>query len=108
MTEPLVTAPGARLEGRTASLVRLAALVATGATFESYAEVVAQALEAQASVDEVIGVLLTVAPIVGLARTVSATPMLSLALGYDVDDAFERLDVGGRQPVSDSTDAEVD
>ena len=44
---------------------------------------------AGASVDEVVGSLIAVAPIVGLARVVSAAPVLALAIGYDVDAALE-------------------
>jgi hypothetical protein len=36
-----------------------------------------------------VGCLIAVAPIVGLARVVSAAPELALALGYDVDAAVE-------------------
>ena len=41
-------------------------------------------LEAGASYDEIVGTLIAVIPIVGVARVVSAAPNLALALGYDV------------------------
>ena len=39
--------------------------------------------------DEIVGTLIAVAPTVGTARVVSAAPELALALGYDVEAAFE-------------------
>jgi len=42
-----------------------------------------------ASIDEIVGTLIAVAPTVGLPRVVSAAPELALALGYDVDAALE-------------------
>jgi hypothetical protein len=35
-----------------------------------------------------------VAPITGVARVVSAAPWVALAMGYDVDRAYEALDRG--------------
>jgi Carboxymuconolactone decarboxylase family len=80
------------LDGRTAALARVAALVAVRASPGSYRHSVERALAAGASVDDVIDTLKVVARTVGLARVVSAAPGLSLALGYDVDDALETLD----------------
>ena len=48
--------------------------------------------EAGASRDEMVGTLIAVIPIVGVARVVSAAPNLALALGYDVSEALERVD----------------
>jgi alkylhydroperoxidase/carboxymuconolactone decarboxylase family protein YurZ len=50
---------------------------------------VERALAAGASEDEIVGLLIAVAPAVGLGRVVSAAPELGLALGYDVDSALE-------------------
>jgi alkylhydroperoxidase/carboxymuconolactone decarboxylase family protein YurZ len=47
------------------------------------------AFRAGASYDEIVGVLVAVLPIVGIARAVSAAPNLGLALGYDVSEALE-------------------
>ena len=49
-------------------------------------------LEAGASYDEIVGTLIAVIPIVGVARVVSAAPNLGLALGYDVAEALELVD----------------
>jgi hypothetical protein len=47
------------------------------------------ALGAGATVDDIVGVLIAVAPTVGLARVVSAAPQLAAAIGYDVERAIE-------------------
>jgi hypothetical protein len=49
-------------------------------------------LDAGASYDEIVGTLIAVIPIVGVARVVSAAPNLALALGYDVAEALELVD----------------
>jgi hypothetical protein len=50
---------------------------------------VEDALATGASLDEIVGILIAVAPAIGLGRVVSAAPELALALGYDVDAALE-------------------
>ena len=47
------------------------------------------ALASGATYDEIVGILIAVAPAVGLGRVVSAAPELGLALGYDVASALE-------------------
>jgi hypothetical protein len=44
------------------------------------------------SYDEIVGTLIAVIPIVGVARVVSAAPNLALALGYDVAEALELVE----------------
>jgi hypothetical protein len=39
-----------------------------------------------------VGTLIALMPIVGVARVVSAAPNLALALGYDVAEALELVD----------------
>jgi alkylhydroperoxidase/carboxymuconolactone decarboxylase family protein YurZ len=79
-----------RLDAKTHALVRLAAMLAVDAAPSSYHACVEAALAADASVDEVVGTVIAVAPTLGLGRVVSAAPELALALGYDVDAALER------------------
>ena len=43
------------------------------------------ALAAGASEDEIVDLLLVLAPIVGVARVTAAAPELGVALGYDMD-----------------------
>jgi alkylhydroperoxidase/carboxymuconolactone decarboxylase family protein YurZ len=76
------------LDPKTHALVRLGALVALDAAPASYQWNVGMALAAGASVEEIVGVLIAVAPAVGVARTVSAAPELALAIGYDIDRAL--------------------
>ena len=78
-----------RLDSKTHALVRLGAALAIDAAPSSYQTTIELALAAGASVDEIVGCLIAVAPTVGLARVVSAAPELALALGYDLDAAFE-------------------
>ena len=80
------------MDEKTASLARLAALVALHAAPASYERGVGAALAAGATADEVVDTLTAVAPTVGLARVVSAAPGLALALGYDIDRALESHD----------------
>ena len=78
-----------RLDKKTHALVRLGAAFAIDAAPSSYQSTIDLALAAGASVDEIVGTLIAVAPTVGLARVVSAAPELALALGYDLEAAFE-------------------
>ncbi len=82
----------ARLDPKTHALVRLGAALAIDAAPSSHQSAVEPALAAGASIDEIVGTLIAVAPTVGLTRVVSAAPELALALGYDVDDAIETRD----------------
>jgi 4-carboxymuconolactone decarboxylase len=65
-------------------LVRLGALLALGAATSSLRTTVEGAVEAGASEAEIVGVLVAVAPAVGLARVVSSAPRLAVAIGYDI------------------------
>jgi len=86
-----VVAP--ELDPKTDALVRLAALISAGASLSSYRWSVEAVLKAGGTVDEVVGMLIAVGPIVGLARLVQCAPLVALAAGYDVDAALERLDI---------------
>jgi 4-carboxymuconolactone decarboxylase len=77
------------LDPKTQALVRLGGLVAMGAAPASYHWAAAAALDAGATAEEVVGTLIAVAPISGLARVISATSEVALAIGYDIDQAFE-------------------
>jgi 4-carboxymuconolactone decarboxylase len=77
------------LDPRTQALIRLGGLVAMGAAPTSYHWAAEAALDAGATAEEVVGALVAVAPISGLARVISATSEIALAIGYDIDQAFE-------------------
>jgi 4-carboxymuconolactone decarboxylase len=87
----LVLGRGLEPSGRTALrpkvevLVRLGALLALGAATTTLRATVDRAIEAGATEAEIVGVLVSAAPAMGLARVVLAAPRLALAIGYDVD-----------------------
>lgn len=81
-----------QLDPKTHALVRLGAGLAIDAAPSSYQSIIEVALASGATIDEIVGTLVAVAPTIGLARVVSAAPELALALGYDVDAAFESTD----------------
>ena len=74
------------LDPKTLALVRLAALVAVGGAVPSYGALADAAVSAGATAAEIVDVLVSVLPIVGLPLVVAAAPKLALALGYDTDD----------------------
>jgi 4-carboxymuconolactone decarboxylase len=73
------------LDPKAQALVGLGALLAIDAATVSVRLAVELAGSAGATEDEMVGVLLAIAPAVGNARTVSVAPRLALALGYDVE-----------------------
>jgi 4-carboxymuconolactone decarboxylase len=73
------------LDPKTQALIRLGALLAIGASTVSLRWTVELATAAGASDEEIVGVLLAIAPAVGLARVVGVAPHLGLALGYDFE-----------------------
>jgi 4-carboxymuconolactone decarboxylase len=81
-----------RLTPKAHALVRLAALLALGAAPVSYQLTVGAALDADATTEEILGTMIAVAPISGVARVVQATPDIALPIGYDLAAAFEELD----------------
>jgi alkylhydroperoxidase/carboxymuconolactone decarboxylase family protein YurZ len=75
------------LDPRTYSLVKIAALIALDAPPASYIAQVGFALAEGVDPDEIISVLVAVAPQVGMPRVVAAAPELMLALGLELDEA---------------------
>jgi alkylhydroperoxidase/carboxymuconolactone decarboxylase family protein YurZ len=80
------------LDARTCAVSRIAALIALDAASPSYLTSVDEARAAGATDAEIVGTLVGLMPIVGVARVVSAAPKLALALGYDVEAALEDAD----------------
>ena len=66
-------------------LVRLAALLAVGATTPSLRDAVDQAAAAGATQSEFVAVLVSIGPAVGLASVVASASKLALVLGYDLE-----------------------
>jgi 4-carboxymuconolactone decarboxylase len=92
LCEERTNATLAGIDPRSHALLRIAALIAVDAAPPSYMSAVESGVRAGASYDEIVGTLIAVMPIVGVARVVSAAPNLGLALGYDVSEAFELID----------------
>ncbi len=85
--------PGVRvLDPRTAALVRVGVLAAIGAPEVCLEWSSSQALAAGATEDEITGVLLAIAPVIGLGRMVGAAPGVAGAFGYDIEAALEDRD----------------
>src|ERR1700761_1329096 len=74
------------LDPRSFSLVKIAALVALDAPPASYLWQIGAALDAGAEPREILGVLMAIAPQVGLTRVVSAAPEIMLALHLELPD----------------------
>ena len=87
-----------RLAPKTQALVRLAAMLALGAAPVSHQWNVGAALDAGATVEEILGTMIAVAPISGITRVAQATPDVALPIGYDLDAAFEELDPDSPPP----------
>jgi alkylhydroperoxidase/carboxymuconolactone decarboxylase family protein YurZ len=80
------------LDVRTAALVRVGVLAAIGAPEVCLEWSSSQALAAGATEDEITGVLLAIAPVIGLGRMVGAAPGVAGAFGYDIEAALEDPD----------------
>jgi 4-carboxymuconolactone decarboxylase len=74
------------LDARSYALVKLATLIALDAPPASYMWQVSNALEAGATAEDLIGVLIAVAPQVGGPRLVAAAPEIMAALGLSLPD----------------------
>jgi alkylhydroperoxidase/carboxymuconolactone decarboxylase family protein YurZ len=77
------------LDPRTAGLIRLAALAAMDAPPAAFANHVARAREDGVSADEIVGVLRTIAPLIGASKVIAAAPEMLLALGLSLPEDVE-------------------
>ena len=77
-----------RLDDRSYALVKLAALIALDAPPASYVWQVGNAIAEGASAEDIVGVLIAVAPQVGGPRIVSAAPEIMVALGLTLPDGM--------------------
>jgi Carboxymuconolactone decarboxylase family len=80
------------LDPETVVGIRLAALIAVDAPASSYMMHIGPALETGLTLDDVQDILVTVAPIVGTAKTVSAAAKIVEALGLAIELALEDED----------------
>jgi alkylhydroperoxidase/carboxymuconolactone decarboxylase family protein YurZ len=79
------------LDARTRALVKVGALVALDGPSTAFDFVVASALAAGATADDIVDAMLAVGATVGSAHLVSAAPKIAMALGYDVGADLEGL-----------------
>jgi hypothetical protein len=77
------------LEPKMELLIRLAALLAVGAGTPSLREAAEQASAAGATEGEIVDVLVTVGPTIGLAGLVASAPRLATAIGYDLENGHD-------------------
>jgi 4-carboxymuconolactone decarboxylase len=84
--------PSETLNPKIVALVRIGALVAIGSPGVCVEWSTSGALAAGASEDEIVDVLLAIAPVVGLGKIVDAVPDMAIGLGYDVENALMRRD----------------
>jgi 4-carboxymuconolactone decarboxylase len=76
------------LDSRSYALVKIAALIAVDAPPASYVWQVANALAEGATPEDILGVLIAVAPQVGGPRVVAAAPEIMVALGLTLPDGL--------------------
>src|SRR5687767_8622457 len=87
----LDTTDDAVLAAKTTALIRLGALVGAHAAPATFQWAVDIALSAGADDEEIIGTVVAVAPIVGMASVVSAAPDIAIALGYPIESVLELI-----------------
>lgn len=75
-----------QLDGRMLAVARIASLVAVHGSGPSFAQQTDDALDAGLTTDQIVDVLFAISSVVGIARVVSAAPMVALALGFDLDE----------------------
>jgi alkylhydroperoxidase/carboxymuconolactone decarboxylase family protein YurZ len=77
------------LDRRMRGLVGIGAAMSLGAPTTTYRQLVQEAREGGATMDECVGAFVAAAPFAGSVRIVTGAPRLAAALGYDVDQALE-------------------
>jgi 4-carboxymuconolactone decarboxylase len=77
-----------KLDSKTLALVRLGGLIAVGGAVASYGAQADAAVDAGATAEEIVDVLVGLVSVVGVPRVVAAAPKLAMALGYDTDDVL--------------------
>jgi 4-carboxymuconolactone decarboxylase len=73
------------LDDRTFALVKIASLIALDAPPASYAWQLGNALAVGVSPEDILGVLVAIAPQVGGPKVIAAAPEIMMALGLDLD-----------------------
>lgn len=83
------------LDERSHALSKLAAIIGTGGPTAVYVWQVNAALKAGVTVEELIGLLAAVSPVVGTSRTMAAAGHLAFALGLDTPPNEDETEDGG-------------
>ena len=78
------------LDGRSHGIAHLSALIALGASEPSISVAITAAIGAGVTTDEVIAVVLSLAPVVGTARVIETAPAVGMAVNIDIDRLLER------------------
>jgi 4-carboxymuconolactone decarboxylase len=86
------------LDPRSFALVKIAALIAVDAPPASYVWQVANAIDAGATPQEIVGVLRALAPQVGQPRVVAAAPEIMVALGLSLPEGSEERILSASKP----------
>ena len=84
--------PASRLDPKTAALARVGALAAIGSPGVCLEWSTTWALAQGATDDEITGVLLAIAPVIGLGRITGAVPGVAAAFEYDIEAALDEPD----------------
>jgi 4-carboxymuconolactone decarboxylase len=74
------------LDPRAHALARLGALIALDAAPASFAWQIGVALDSGVTPEDIVGVMIAVAPSVGMAKIVATAPEIALALGMSFDE----------------------
>jgi len=85
LSMPLALGWSGLVDAKTCALVRLAALIALQSSPASFGWSVEAALAAGATDEEVVGVIVAVAPVVGVARVSCASTDIASVMGSDID-----------------------
>jgi hypothetical protein len=88
----ILSVENCELEPRELMLARIAALVAADAPAVSYLLNAGTAVDAGITLDDVQGILIAVAPIVGTARVIEAAANITKALGFAIAVAEAELE----------------
>jgi signal transduction protein with GAF and PtsI domain len=87
LTQPAGAERRTQLTRKVELLVQLAGLLAVEAATPSLREAVWRATAAGATAGELVAVLVSIGPTIGVARVVSSAPRLAMAMGYDLEDS---------------------
>lgn len=74
------------LDPKTHAMVRIAALISVDAAPAPFMWQIGVALESGVTPDEILGIMVALAPTIGMAKIVATAPEIALALGVELDD----------------------